>query len=478
MNPCMRRHTQTDDTKPGRGINLRPGFYQEDQEVQKRKGDKKMKKITFIGAGSMVFTRNLVKDLMGLEAFRDAQLCLMDIDEKRLQYSRRCVQKIVDAFGNPATVTVTMDRKAALQEADGVICTVFNGDVDISKKEVDIPYKYGVSMNIGDTRSVGGIFRALRNIPLMLEISRDIEEICPKAVFLNYTNPMSMLCSAMQKYTKVNVTGLCHSVQHTAQLLADWIEAPMEEIDYTCAGVNHQAFYLKYKWKGQDAYPLLREKLKDPRILNEEQVRNELFLQFGYYVTESSGHNSEYCPWFRKRKDLLERYCTNGTGWNPGLHAYSIDKRMKRDETLYEDIEEWLKEETTDLSPSGEYAANIFNACFGDKKPFLFNGNILNEGCIPNLPPETCVEIPVLATRDGLKKLYVGNLPDNIAILVNTTARIENLVVEACMEKSKEKVINAVQMDPLCSAVCSLQEIRDMCGELFEAEKEYLGDYQ
>lgn len=437
-----------------------------------------MRKIAFIGAGSMVFTRNLVKDVLGIKAFQDVHLCLMDIDEKRLEYSRRCVQKIVDAFESPATVTATMDRREALTGADGVICTVFNGGVDISLAEVEIPYKYGVSMNIGDTRSVGGIFRALRNIPLMLDICRDIEELCPKAVFLNYTNPMGMLCNAMQKHTRVNVTGLCHSVQHTAELLAGWIGAPMAEIDYTCAGVNHQAFYLEYKWNGKDAYPLLREKMKNSEILNEEQVRNELFLQLGYYVTESSGHNSEYCAWFRKRKDLLEKYCTNGTGWNPGLHAYSIEKRMKRDETLYEDITKWLKEEEVDKTPSGEYAANIFNACFGDETPFLFNGNIMNDGCIPNLPAETCVEIPVLATRDGLKKMYVGNLPDHIAILVNTTARIENLVVEACMERNKEKVIHAVQMDPLCSAVCSLQEIREMCEELFEVEKEYLGEYR
>ena len=437
-----------------------------------------MRKIVFIGAGSMVFTRNLAKDLMGIEAFRDAELCLMDTDEIRLQYSRKCVQKIVDAFQNPARVTVTGNRREALKGADGVICTVFNGDVEASRREVDFPFIFGVSMNIGDTRSVGGIFRALRNIPLMLEICKDIEEICPKAIFLNYTNPMGMLCSAMQKYTKVQVTGLCHSVQHTAEMLAEWIGAPMEEIDYTCAGVNHQAFYLEYKWRGKDAYPLICEKLNDMEIWNQEQVRNEIFRQFGYYVTESSGHNSEYCAWFRKRKDLLEKYCTHGTGWNPGLHAYSIEKRIRRDKTLSEDINKWLLEEEVYKEPSGEYAAHIFNACFGDRKPFLFNGNVINEGCIPNLPGNACVEIPMLAIRDGLKKMYVGNLPASIAILVNTTARIENLVVEACMERDREKVINAVQMDPLCSAVCSLQEIRDMCEELFEANKEYLGEYR
>lgn len=437
-----------------------------------------MKKITFIGAGSMVFTRNLVKDLMGIEAFRDAQLCLMDIDEKRLEYSGKCVQKIVDAFHNPATITMTTDRREALKGADGILCTVYNGGNDILKTEVDIPYKYGVSMNVGDTRSVAGIFRALRNIPLMLDICRDIEEICPDALLLNYTNPMGMLCNAMQKYTNVHVTGLCHSVRNTAEMLAGWIGAPIDEIDYTCAGVNHQAFYLEFKWNGRDAYPLIREKMSDPKILNEEQVRNEIFQQFGYYVTESSGHNSEYCAWFRKRKDLLEKYCTNGTGWNPGAHAFAINNRIKRDETLYEDIDKWLQEGEIDPKPSGEYAAHIFNAVFGDQKPFVFNGNVINEGCIPNLPGQACVEIPVLATRDGLKKIYVGNLPENIAILVNTTAMIENMVVEACMERNKEKVINAVQMDSLCSAVCSLQEIRDMCEELFAAEEEYLGEYR
>ena len=328
-------------------------------------------------------------------------------------------------------------------------------------------------MNIGDTRSVGGIFRALRNIPLMLDICRDIESLCPNALFLNYTNPMGMLCKAMQTYSRVNVTGLCHSVQHTAQMLADWIGAPSHEIDYLCAGVNHQAFYLHYRWNGRDAYPLLREKLCDPAIYNEEQVRNEMFLQLGYYVTESSGHNSEYCPWFRKRPDLLEQYCTHGTGWNPGLHAYSINKRIARDKTLYEDIDRWL-EEPLEIRQSGEYAANIFDACFGSETPFQFNGNVLNDGCIENLPKDACVEIPVLATRDGLRKMHVGSLPAHLAILVGTTARIESLVVEGCMNKDREAIIHAVQMDPLCAAVCSLQEIREMCGLLFEKEQDYI----
>lgn len=435
-------------------------------------------KITFIGAGSMVFTRNLIKDLLKIPSFYDAELCLMDINKKRLEYSLKCAQKIVEATGTKAVITTTMDRQEALSGSDGVICTVYNGNLDILKAEVEIPYKYGVSMNVGDTRSVAGIFRALRNIPLMLEICKDIEQFCPNALFLNYTNPMGMLCNAMQKYTKVKVTGLCHSVVNTAKMLAEWIGAPINEIDYTCAGINHQAFYLEYKWNGKDAYPLLYEKMKDPEILNQEQVRNEIFKQFGYYVTESSGHSSEYCAWFRKRKDLLEKYCTKGTGWNPGEHGFAIKNRIKREAMLYEEIEEWLSKDIIDLNPSGEYAANIFNAVFGDRKPFIFNGNVLNEGCIENLPWDTCVEIPLLATRDGLKKIHVGKLPDALAVLVNTSAQIENLVVDACMKKDKEQVIHAVQLDPLCSAVCSLEEIRMMCEELFQLNERYIGVYK
>lgn len=433
-----------------------------------------MKKFAFIGAGSMVFTRNLIMDLLQFESFSDAEYCLMDIDEKRLRYAELCVRKVVDTLNAPAKVTTTLDRCHALENADGVICTVFNGDKDISKLEVDIPYQFGVSMNIGDTRSVGGIFRALRNIPLMLDICKDIERICPNAVFLNYTNPMSMLCKAMQTYSNVTVTGLCHSVQKTAQMLADWIHAPIEEIDYLCAGINHQAFYLDFRWNGKDAYPLVRDRLKEDAIYNEEQVRNELFRQLGYYVTESSGHNSEYCAWFRKRPDLLEKYCTTGTGWNPGLHAYSINRRIERDKTLYEDIEKWLAD-PLEIKHSGEYASNIFDACFGSQKPFCFNGNVINEGCIENLPYDCCVEIPVLATRNGFQKMHVGKLPAHLAILVGTSAQIENLVVEGCMNKDREAIIHAVQMDPLCSAVCSLQEIREMCGLLFEKESDYIG---
>ena len=358
----------------------------------------------------------------------------------------------------------------------GVLCTVFNGDIDIWRHDIEIPKTFGVDTNIGDTRSVSGIFRALRNIPLMLDICRDIEECCPSAVFLNYTNPMSMLCKAMQTHTKVNVTGLCHSVQGTVGMLAEWLGVPKDEVDYLCAGVNHQAFYLELKHHGKDLYPALREKMRDPVYYNKELVRNEMFLHLDYYVTESSGHNSEYNQWFRKRPDLIERYCTNGTNWNPGLYAFSLNGRLKRD--YKKEFGDWLERDVVDTKRSNEYSANIFNAMIGDHTPFKFNGNVINEGCITNLPAESCVEIPVEAGEWGLRKTFVGALPAHLAILVNTTTRIENLVVEAAMEKDKRKAFHAVCMDPLTSAVCSLEEIKRMTDALFEVNRDFLGDYK
>ena len=289
-----------------------------------------MKKFAFIGAGSLKFTSRCITDLLLFPAFRECEFTLMDTNKQNLDNIVRVVEKIVSEMGFDKTckITPTMDRSEALKGADGVLCTVFNGDVDIWQYDILIPKKYGVDINVGDTRSVSGIFRALRNIPLMLDICRDIEKYCPNAVFLNYTNPMSMLCGAMQRYSNVEVTGLCHSVQGTIRMLAEWLNVPESEIVYKCMGINHQAFYTVLKHNGQDLYPRLRQLLlENEEVYNRDQVRNEMFLKLGYYVTESSGHNSEYNQWFRKRDDLIEKYCTHSTNWNPGLHAFSLNMR-------------------------------------------------------------------------------------------------------------------------------------------------------
>ena len=437
-----------------------------------------MKKIAFIGAGSLQFTSSCVRDLLTFPDFRECEFALMDTNTDNLANITKVVECIISKMGcDRCRVIATTDRAKALEGADGVLCTVFNGDIDIWQHDILIPKKYGVDINVGDTRSVSGIFRALRNIPLMLDICKDIEKYCPDAVFLNYTNPMSMLCGAMQKYSNIKVTGLCHSVQGTAKKLATWLDVPFEELTYKCMGINHMAFYTVLEHNGENLYPRLRKLLENKEYYDYEQVRNEMFLHLGYYVTESSGHNSEYNQWFRKRPDLIEKYCTHGTGWNPGEYAYSLNLRKDRKENPSKQYEEWFEKEF-DSNKSQEYAADVFNACIGDGKPFVFNGNVLNCGSIPNLPYDACVEVPVVADRMGIRTTIAGELPQHIAIMVSNTAQIENLVIEAAMKKSRDMVYRAVYMDPLASAVCSLEEIKNMCDELFEINKEFLGDYR
>lgn len=437
-----------------------------------------MKKIAFIGAGSFGFTRTLVKDILTFEAFRDAHIALMDIDPERLAYIEKAVLKIVAQGNYPATVTATTDRKTALEGADGVLITILSGGPEIFRTDIEIPKKYGVDINIGDTRGPSGIFRFLRTAPPMLEICRDVEKYCPNAVVLNYTNPMAMLCRFLQSQTKANVTGLCHSVQGTAHMLASWIGADMKDVTYTCAGINHQAFYLDYKVKGEDAYPALRAAMERPEVYNAEQVRNEMFINLDYYVTESSGHNSEYNPWFRKRSDLIEKYCTHGTNWNPGEYAYILNEYLKRETNWIDDITGWLAQDKVDISRGEEYATYIFNACFGDNTMFKFNGNVRNWGLIDNLPNGCCVEVPVLASKNSLEAIKVGALPEQLAVLVNTSARCEELAVEGAIEGDKRKIFHAVLFDPLTSAVCSMSETKAMVDEMFEAGKDYLGYFK
>ncbi len=436
------------------------------------------KKIAFIGAGSFGFTRSLVRDILTYPALQDCTIALMDIDEERLGYIKKAVDKIIEAGNYPAKVIATTDRAEALKGADGVICTILVGGVHVWRHDIEIPKKYGVDINVGDTRGPAGIFRALRTIPVMLDICRDIERYCPDAILLNYTNPMAMLCRAMQGETKVKVTGLCHSVQGTAEMLASWIGAPIEEITYVCAGINHQAWFLEFKWNGKDAYPLIREAVQRPEIYNQEQVRNEMFLHLGYYVTESSGHNSEYNAWFRKRPDLIEKYCTHGTGWNPGEYAYILKEYLRREDTWRDEIKKWLDQDTVDLKRGKEYAAGILNAVIGDGTLYKFNGNVRNFGLIDNLPEGCCVEVPVLASKYGFEPIHVGPLPPHLAILNNINAMCEELAVEGALTGDPTKIYQAIYFDPLTSAVLSLAEIKQMVREMFEVNKDWLPQFK
>jgi alpha-galactosidase len=437
-----------------------------------------MAKITFIGAGSFGFTRTLVRDILTFPLLADATLCLMDIDAERLRSITKAVERIVKEGKYPARVVSTMDRRAALEGADAVLCTILAGGIPIWRNDIEIPKKYGVDTNIGDTRGPSGVFRALRTIPVMLGICRDMEQHCPNAILLNYTNPMAMLCRAMQRETKVKVTGLCHSVQGTAEMLAGWIGAPVEEIDYVCAGINHQAWYLTYTWKGKDAYPLLRVAVEKEQVYKEEIVRNEMFRHLGFYVTESSGHNSEYNWWFRKRQDLIEKYCTHGTGWNPGVYGYVVTEYLNREKNWKQDIDSWLSDpKPLDLARGKEYAAFIINARMGGE-PFRFNGNVPNRQLITNLPADVCVEVPVYADRQGFNPIHVGALPPQCAALNNVSVAVEEMAITACLSGDPWGVFHAVAYDPLTAAVLSLAEIRTMVNEMLEKNRDYLPTFR
>ncbi len=436
-----------------------------------------MARITFIGAGSLGFTRGLARDILTFPLLKDSTLVLMDVDKDRLSFARRAVQAIVDKGNYPAKVEATMDRARALKGADAVLSTILAGGFNVWKHDILIPKKYGVDTNIGDTRGPSGIFRALRTIPVMVDICRDIERHAPGALFLNYTNPMAMLCRAMQRESSVQVSGLCHSVQGTAHMLARWIKTPMDRVTYVCAGLNHLAWYVEFKKDGQDAYPLLRKAMRRKAVYNEEIVRNEMFLNLGYYVTESSGHNSEYNWWFRKRPDLIEQYCTHGTGWNPGVYGYILEGYGKRQRTWKRQTEKWLKDGAPiSLERGHEYAAHIINAYMGGDD-YLFNGNVPNTGLIDNLPDRACVEVPVLANRRGLNPIHVGPLAPQCAILTNVNCMVEEMAVEAALTGDPTLVFQAVAHDPLTAAVLSLAEIKQMVKEMLRKNKAHLPQF-
>jgi len=435
-------------------------------------------RIAFIGAGSFGFTRTLVKDILTFPLLENATLALMDIDAERLDHSRRAVERVVSEGKYPAKVEATLDRAEALKGADAVICTILAGGVQVWRHDIEIPKKYGVDTNVGDTRGPSGIFRALRTIPVMLSICRDMEKHCPDAILLNYTNPMAMLCRAMQRESSIKVSGLCHSVQGTAAMLARWIGAPMEEITYVSAGINHQSFYIDFRWKGKDAYPLIREAVKKPEVYEEEIVRNEMFLHLGYYVTESSGHNSEYNWWFRKRPELIEKYCTHGTGWNPGVYGYILDGYLKNEKTWKTEIQKWLDDpKPLDLKRGHEYAAHIIDAWAGGE-PYRFNGNVPNSGIISNLPQQACVEVPVYADRRGFNSIHVGALPPQCAALVSHSIHVEEMAVEACLAGDPTMVFHAICYDPLTAAVLSLAEIREMVNEMLDKNRDHLPTFE
>jgi alpha-galactosidase len=336
-------------------------------------------------------------------------------------------------------------------------------------EEMMIPAEYAVEQSVGDTCSVGAVFRTLRTAPEMLAISRDMEALCPGALLINYTNPMAMLCWAMSEASKVPVVGLCHSVQYTSEQLASYVAKPLPEMNFHVAGINHMGWYLRFEWNGADAYPLLTEACDKPEVRAKDPVRFEVFKHFGYFVTESSTHMSEYVPYFRKRPALMEQFALDRR--RPAKEAEATRRNWQDPDFLAQA----RGEKPIEVKASEEYASGIIHA-IETGRPFPFNGNVPNDGLITNLPPECCVEVPCFVDRGGIHPCAIGALPPQLAALNHANVVVQDLAVQAVLEGNREKAIHACLLDPLTAAVCSLAEIRTMCDRLFEAEEQLL-DY-
>jgi len=436
-------------------------------------------KIAIIGAGSHVFARNLITDFLSYPTLQESTISLMDIDEEALKLTTAFARKLVSQHGVEAEVESTTDRRTALEGADYVVVSIRVGGLEANRFDIEIPAKYGVKQGIGDTIGPGGVFYGLRHIPVLLDICRDMEELCPEAWLINYTNPMAMLCWAMNDYTHVKNVGLCHSVQGTAGELARYLGAPFEEISYWVAGINHMAWFLELKWRGRDAYPLLRERFRDPEVYSRPDahwagadiVRVEIFKAFGYFNTESSQHMSEYVPYFRKRPELFERFKLGDP--TQRIEGMNVGRR-RRDEAMKRIIE---SDEVIPLRRSNEYCIQIIHA-METGTPLRINGNVKNNSLITNLPQGCCVEVPCLVDKNGIHPCYVGNLPPQCAALNRTNVNVQELGVLAAVEKDKTLAFQAVLLDPLTSALLTIDETRSMVDEMFKAEAKHLKGYK
>ncbi len=438
-----------------------------------------MPKIAFVGAGSLGFTRTLVIDMMSYEDLADSTISLIDVDERRLDYAKRAVDRIMQAGSYPAKVAATLDRAEGLKDADIVIITILADGVKGFRPEIEIPMKYGVDFNVGDSYGTAAVFRTLRTLPPMIDICRDVEKHAPNAYVLNYTNPMSMLCRGLHRATSVRLVGLCHSVQGLAEEIAEWIGVPGDDVIWDCAGINHQAWLLRFERKnGENLYPLLREAVEKPEIWRKDIVRNEMFKALGYYVTESSGHNSEYNWWFRKRPDLIEKYCTHGEDWNPGVHGIILQEYADADETWVKELADYAEGRVEiDLGASDEYASRIVRGLLYDET-FKFNATVPNEDLIANLPDKTAVEVPVIADKSGFSAIHVGDLPLQCAALNHVNAMVVELTVESALRGDPVAAYHACCYDPLAAAKLSLAEIKEMVGDLFEAQAPLLPQFE
>jgi len=433
------------------------------------------KKIAMIGAGSVVFTKTLLSDMMATPCLQDSEWVLMDLSEPKLRRMEAFAKRMLKENRLPGKVRATLDRREAIEGADFVVVIIQVGGFDAYAVDYEVPLKYGVDQCIGDSLGPGGVFRGLRTVPVLVDIAKDMAEVAkPGAIMLQYANPMAGNCLALGKATSVPFVGLCHGVQTTLDLIAGYVGVPKEEIVYTCGGINHMDWFLTLQHKGRDLYPILREVFEKPEYYKNEKVRGEVFRHFAYFMTESTGHLSEYLPWFRKNKKALDLYCDEPSFGGESGAYYKYAKALAAKYAKHDPLE---FEDPKIASRSVEYCSYILEAVVTNK-PFRLMGNVPNRGYITNLPEGCCVEVPTFADSTGLHPTRIGALPSQLAACCMTNVNVQILVAEAGLEGDPEKVMQAVAMDPLTAAVLTLKEIRDMCSEMLEKERPWLPQFK
>lgn len=430
--------------------------------------------VAMMGAGSF-FTGSILRDVMLIPDCPGGELRLIDVDERRLSLTHRWIEKLAQSLGvdDRWTVHSSSDRNDLLPGTDYLVNSIEVSGLECVRHDNDIPLEFGVSQCIGDTIGPGGLFKALRTVPVWLEILRDAERLCPNALVLNYTNPMNILCLAAARSSSMRCVGLCHSVQGTSRMLAGYAGVPYDEVRWDCAGINHLAWFTRFEGPEGDLYPTLLRVADDSEseFAQKEKVRIDMMRAFGAFITESSGHLSEYLPYYRKRKDLLEAYATSGYGGEEGFYAVNWPTwREGQDAKRAAQIE---GAEPLDVQRSLEYGAWIIEAIEKDV-PLVIHGNVPNGASIENLPGDGCVEVACLVDRNGVQPTRHGPLPKPMAAVCASNMRMFDVAAEACIHRSKEAAFHALLLDPLTSAVCSPGEIREMTRRLFEAEAAYL----
>lgn len=435
-----------------------------------------MIKITFIGAGSTIFAKNILGDVMLTPSLQNSELAIFDIDNVRLEESEKMLKAInANSNNNRANIKKYTDRKEALRDATFVVNAIQVGGYKPSTViDFEIPKKYGLKQTIGDTTGIGGIFRGLRTLPVMFDIAKDMEAVCPNAWLLNYTNPMSILTMGMLKATKIKTVGLCHSVQVCVPELFEHLEIEekynLEDFQWKIAGINHMAWLTEITKNGKDFYPEIKRLANEKSNPHSDSVRFELMKTFGYYITESSEHNAEYHPYFIKNKypELIDEL------------QIPLDEYLKR---CVNQIENWehqrddiVNNGSLEHSRSKEYASYIMESIITGK-PTSIAGNVLNKGLITNLPDNCCVEVPCLVDKNGIQPTYIGDLPTQLAALNRTNINVHELTVEAAITLEKDKIYQAALLDPHTSSELSISDIKSMVDELIDAHGDFLPEY-